>query len=428
MTPPRLPAEAEAVQRRIDAGLLGTAQGELAEWLRASGANAPPGALLPLLDGMAALAQARGRPDLAIGYLTQAARVADRPGAAALLAVNQYQAGDAAGAERTLGELEARLSGELDPDHPEVARVGLLRAELVGALGRWGEARSLFEAARDRVRGALGEEHLLYREAQRGLARALAALGRPEEAETLLQAVLIAARTEPSTDLEVAALTELAMLRAAAERSAEAVAFLEEAVDCAPRRQGLSRGSVRECQLRLAAALRAADRLDEAEMYYRSVLQAVLAERGPGHPELAAILSEMGVVEAARGRPDAAEQCFAEAVAILEVTVGAADPLVGAMLLRLGAVRSAREPARAASELQRAWEVLARGLGEGHPAVAEALYWLASTRQREGKAEMARRLCAQAKEILDQAEYRAGPLYGWLGQLEASLGAPIKPG
>ncbi len=153
----------------------------------------------------------------------------------------------------------------------------------------------------------------------------------------------------------------------------------------------------------LAAGAEAFRRGDHA--LARDRFAAALAARrgvlGDAHPEVAAILHNLGSALRANGEGAAAEGCHAEALRIFRASLGPADPMVGKTLAALAVL--ARERGDAAAALRCAEAALAvcrQGLPAGDAQIGWALEQLGRAQSAAGDDQAALDSWAAALEIL----------------------------
>src|SRR5579884_2008395 len=154
-------------------------------------------------------------------------------------------------------------------------------------------------------------------------------------------------------------------------------------------------------------------KLDEAEPVLRQSVAQLRAARKPSHRDLAAGLNNLALLCKARGQHTEAEQLCQEALEIWEWAGGPGDPQVAPALNNLGAVYEvqARYPGvagtlnnlgtlkRVRGDYQDAEQTLRqslaateRALGPDHPGVAKALNNLGTALQAQGRYDEAERL------------------------------------
>ncbi|MCA9705885.1 MAG: tetratricopeptide repeat protein [Myxococcales bacterium] len=201
----------------------------------------------------------------------------------------------------------------------------------------------------------------------------------------------------------------------------------------------------RAALMRLGRAYKALDRLDEAVRVWSSLIELLVALRGPEHPDLAAVLNNIATVRIELEQPREALQDLRRAESIVEATWGPEHPLMtllwsnqGLALRQLGEGEQARalqerslalrtalhgahhpslavpldelaELAREARQYDRALEILTQGLeirrqahGPTHPLVAESLMRIARVHVDQGAMSEAMPLIEQALAIEGQ--------------------------
>jgi serine/threonine-protein kinase len=300
------------------------------------------------------------------------------------LAVVIRQTGQRAEAMRLHREALAIQERALGPRHPEVA-LTLTRLGIV-TTGDSVAAESLFRAARDIQRSALGAEdpdivntnlllvgvlrgrgandeaEALLREnltiSQRRLgsqdpstAASMTRLGsflyrerkRPAEAETLYtRALAILRRQAPSGLVLMGVLVDLSHLYADRGDYARAEAFAREAMDVQRRVRGPEHPYVSETMTNLAQQVAAQGRYGEADSLLREAASLVERALGPQHRRVASILFVRARVRSAIGRRDEAEVDLRRSLAITEREDGPKDLWAGASAALLADLLSHR--------------------------------------------------------------------------------------
>ncbi|KAH8045857.1 hypothetical protein JL722_14014 [Aureococcus anophagefferens] len=165
---------------------------------------------------------------------------------------------------------------------------------------------------------------------------------------------------------------------------------------------------------RLATALQALRRLDEAEPLFRRAL--AIHERNPfgrDHPEIAASLTHLASLLRDLGRVDEAEPLLRRALQIKEKQLGPTHPGAVDNMKKLGAVLEERGGAFEEAERLQAAALRVSEDG-GAPAGVLARGWrnLAGMSYRQGKYEDAEGLLRRAVAVHDEAEKRDRPSVG----------------
>ncbi len=283
-----------------------------------------------------------------------------------------------------------------------------LHANLLGELGRDGEARPLFQEALDLYRRAHGERHpelaltlndLAELERRHDAVRAERLL---REAEALQRGLF----DEPHPHLATT-LNNLGLLFLETGRLDEAEKALDEALAMGRAvypggHPKLASSLVNHAQLR-----RAQGRYAEAEAGFREA--AALQERllGAGHADTANTWNSLGETLATLDRGAEAETLYLEALRVLRARLGDRDRRVAATLNNLADLAQTRgDLAQAERRYLEALEVLRAVLGPDHPDVAATLHNLATLRQERGDLPAAE---AGYREALAIAERRLGP-------------------
>src|SRR4051812_6259289 len=148
----------------------------------------------------------------------------------------------------------------------------------------------------------------------------------------------------------------------------------------------------------------------EAEARFQEALRLREKELGRRHPEVAKLLSNLGVFYAVRGEMPRAEGLFRKALAIREATLGSWHPDVALSLNNLGMARASQGDRRQAEAmLRRGLKIRERALPPDHPDLAANLEALAVLYQDQRRASESERLHRRALAIYDAAYPPAHP-------------------
>ena len=420
-------------------------------------------------DGVvrAALLEAMGRAYMALGNAEQAGELleqsvelfaadpekrSERASAEARLASVWMTKGEGQRAEALVRDAIQVLRATHGPSHPEVARATMALSEILGELGRYGEAlaaaaeaRAALESAvpaqvRDQVAAIVQEaghhesmgdygtaETLLLeaREIQRGLfggdhpdvASTLRALGMVYESQGRLDEGIAA--VEEAIRMDVAIMGEehpnvddarftLASLQKESGHLPEALALYRAILERDTERYGehpyvaLDMGNIAGILIRLGE-------FEEAAQKYAGALALQRRLLPPGHPEIATTLSNTGAMHRRQQNYDLAVPYFEEALAMREKLFPADHPalLTSRNLLAI----SYQDQGETKKALELAQEVLAARevkLGS-HAMVAGSLLTVGSLLDAEGRYEEAE-AHLQRSEDMFRAELPAGHL------------------
>jgi eukaryotic-like serine/threonine-protein kinase len=178
------------------------------------------------------------------------------------------------------------------------------------------------------------------------------------------------------------------IVRAHMGRYEEAVALHRTAVEKL-RRLGRPFEAAR-AEIALADALDRAGRAQEALEHYRSAIEVLRQEIGPGHPDVADALTNMGLALGTMGRLEDAVRAHTEAMEILERTAGSAHPDLFAPRLNLGIALAALDRFdEAAAVLDGAHEIARRTRPDEHQDFALVLAASGWLERRRGRPDAA---------------------------------------
>ncbi|MCA9660986.1 MAG: serine/threonine protein kinase [Myxococcales bacterium] len=315
-----------------------------------------------------------GAPAASLAYFERSREIAEEAElggrelaiATAGVGTARYSAGDLDGAAEALREAESRLAAALGASHPDVAKIGnniaaILRAqgdlegaerifkrcmetlrqaygdehELIGQIqinlgmlaldrGRDEEALVTLERGRELLTASLGDDHPLITIALARRGTALSNLGRYDEADEALRAVLERGLTDGSEDPRTLASIELdiALNLARAGRPAAAIPSYESALARVEASLGADHSSLGPVASGLASALDSVGREREAGPLHRRAI------------ELATPLEEaefrLRYAEHLFARADYAEAIAAADAALERHEAAPADPRIAA--------------------------------------------------------------------------------------------------
>jgi tetratricopeptide (TPR) repeat protein len=243
----------------------------------------------------------------------------------------------------------AIVERESGTDHPDVVRVLLCLAGAREDLADYARAEAEYLRADD-ILGRLDdtsslEVQRLRIQTTRGLANVARAMGRDNQAETMLERAL-----------------------SMAERT-----FGGEQTDVA--------GVLND----LGVHYRRTGRYDKASRAHRRALAITEKALGPEHPQAAAILHDLGILEHARGQFSAGEPFARRAVSIRERTLGPDHPQVAADFMAVAALLEGQGRFdEAESTYQRALTMLEHWFGPDHREVSAAATHLLRISDRVG--------------------------------------------
>jgi len=217
----------------------------------------------------------------------------------------------------------------------DVAFLELGLAAVYQNVGRTSEAIGLIEVALLSLERTKGSNDRSIANALLNLGNCLAAEGRYEEAQAILERALAATKPDPESTAK--ALSSIGSLLKAQERFAEAEQALNKALSTA---EGLENGDNARAGVLadLASVCARQLRQDEAAEYYRQALTILESLRGPEHPVLTPILNNLAIVEARLDNYDQAAKYYRRAIVIEEQAFGPKHPEIASMLNNLAAL------------------------------------------------------------------------------------------
>jgi CHAT domain-containing protein/tetratricopeptide (TPR) repeat protein len=298
-------------------------------------------------------------------------------------------------------EIRTRL---LPADHPSIAEAQRDLATNLAALGRYGEARPLLEAARATLERAPERDDA-------GLVNLLTTLGefrrienRYDEAEScLVQAIRLARATFPPGDPFIAyPINNLAGVYRDQGRFDAAEPLLRESFAIHAAVEPVDLLALADATLNRAELARFQGRSSEAESLYVRALSTAEQALGPDDPTLVWFLNQYGVLHRERGAWARAARLSRRSLAILE-RAGGDEPLLAQVLVDLAEVSRLQGRRRdAEAHVRRAIALREKTYGRDHPEVALAL--VVQARCRAGRLDAASdSILARALHILDAA-------------------------
>jgi len=320
------------------------------------------------------------------------------------LAGLRFNRGDYDGALAPRGECLEIRTRLLPADHPSIGEAQRDLATNLAALGRYGEARPLLEAARATLERAPERDDA-------GLVNLLTTLGefrrienRYDEAEScLVQAIRLARATFPPGDPFIAyPINNLAGVYRDQGRFDAAEPLLRESFAIHAAAEPVDLLALADATLNRAELARFQGRASEAESLYVRALSTAEQALGPDDPTLVWFLNQYGVLHRERGAWARAARLARRSLAILE-RAGGDDPLLAQVLVDLAEVSRLQGRRRdAEAHVQRAIALREKTYGRDHPEVALAL--VVQARCRAGRLDAASdSILARALHILDAA-------------------------
>ena len=351
--------------------------------------------------------------------------------------------GDSLTVEQLVDAGAARIQSDLAGQPELQAEVQIVLGRLLNRLGRFHEARTLFESALATRSELFGEESAEAAQAMLYVAEAVQILGEYQEAEQLQRRVLeIRNRIGASGQERATVLAELGStlislgdLAGADTLIAEALRIRQALPDGGPfdlghtleymarvrREQGnlaeaadlswqaiavvadhygeehrLTNGMRRQ----LALVLTSDSRYEEAEAVYRRVLAADVARLGEDHPTTAMTLHDLGSLLLEMRRLDEAETLLRQALQVRETSLGPSSARVGMTLSKLATLLTFQDRNEEALALhRRALEIRRAVYGPRSSSVGTGLNQLGVTLSNMGREEEAIEVLREAADI-----------------------------
>ncbi len=288
----------------------------------------------------------------------------------------------------------------LGDDHPDTLLSINNAAGLMMALGRLDDARAYFEEALDGARRTLGETHPDTLNAMNNMGGLLVRQQRYDEAERYWRETLRGYRatlTASDEDL-LTSIANLGSLLFRRGRFDEAGTLLTEALEGRERLLGPDHPDTLGSVANVALLLREQGRLEDAEPMHLRAVEGYRRLLGESHPATVAAINNWGGLLNQLGRHDEALLVLSQAEpAARGVWRGDNARWLGSFLVKLGEARGATgDHARAAAELQEAYDLLVRGFGPEDERIGECIVRLAQVFHAWAEGDESRRPDAEA--------------------------------
>ena len=324
---------------------------------------------------------------------------------------------DAGQYDEALTEVEQASDLAVTADYgPLNTDAALIKAEVLGRLGRFPEAEAAWQIAMQSAAGfrrfdAMGE-------AARGLMYAIGVdQARMDEALSLRSLALGLASDD--RELRASTLHNVAMILATKGELEEAEVLQRECLEMMLSDQGREDAKFADALSGLGYILFEAGDYDGAILEHQRALEIRRRELGAGHPEAGASLNNLGSALYAQGKNDEAESVLREAIEIRRLALGPKHPDVFESLHNLAGVLQATGQLEAALSIQqdvlRRWEV---DFGPEHPKVATSRSTMADTLMELGRFEEAE---AEHRRALAAFEAALGPRHINVANSHASI-------
>jgi tetratricopeptide (TPR) repeat protein/tRNA A-37 threonylcarbamoyl transferase component Bud32 len=295
---------------------------------------------------------------------------------------------------------------------PEVeAEIRTAVGDTYSGLGAHEKALAHHGAAYELLRREQGERDPAALNARTGYARDLDALGRPAEAQAILETVIASERQVQGPD-HLQTLTALDTLGAALwsqARYADAEAAFRESLAIRRRVQGLEHHDTLNTLTNLALSLRTQGKYAEAETMHRESWEAQRRVLGPEHPETLSALDNLAVAVGGQGKYGESEAMNRESLALHRRVSGPEHPETLQVINNLAAaVWLQGRYSEAANLLRDLAGVRRRVSGPEHPETLTVINNLASTLLSLGQyveAEALERELLQARRRVQGPEH-----------------------
>ncbi|MCY1075578.1 serine/threonine-protein kinase [Archangium lansingense] len=273
-------------------------------------------------------------------------------------------------------------------------------------MGRYEEARSLYERVLEFRRKVLGAEHPKVIAALNNLGVALGALGKYEEARTAYEQALDLRRKTLGSDNPLVAnsYSNLGTALGQLGKHDEALELYERALAIRKNALGLEHPDVATSLNNYGVALDELGRYEEALKQLESALAIREKLLKPEHPDIANTLNNLGSTLRGLGRYEDARRRLERALALREKVLGANHPDVANTLNELGQVlRLMKKYEEARARHVRALAIQEKALEPEHPDIALSLTGLGNVLRDLGKGQEARALYERALALREKA-------------------------
>ncbi len=293
---------------------------------------------------------------------------------------------------------------------PLLNNLGLVDAEL----GDYQEANDSYREALAIQKKLLGENHLDLAYTLNNLAMLEEKRGEHLEAERLYQKVL-ALKTEHLGEDHphlATTLNNLALLYNNTGDYAQAEPLYRRALEIREKHLGADHAALATPLNNLALLYYNLGNLKQAETLYQRALELRRTHLGEDHPSVASTLHALALLHQSRGEYEQAEALYQQALNIWERAYGEDHPSVASSLNNLAALYRKQGNNQKAEAMHRhALAIREQRLGESHPDVANSLNNLALLYAKAGEHDRAEKLYLRALHI---AEHGQAPEVLWL--------------
>jgi CHAT domain-containing protein/tetratricopeptide (TPR) repeat protein len=302
--------------------------------------------------------------------------------------------------ERSLAIREAQLG----PDHPSTADSLNNLANPLRSMGLFTEARPLLERSLAIYEAQLGPDHPSTATSLSNLANLLQSMGEYTEARPLLERSLAIYEAQPGPDRPRTAisLNNLATLLESMGKYTEARPLYERSLAIYEAQLGPDHPETAKSLNNLASLLDSMGEYTEARPLYERSLTIRAAQLGPNHPETASSLNNLATLLNTMGEYTEARPLFERSLAIYEAQLGPDHPDTATLLSNLASLlESMGEYAEARPLYERSLAIREARLGSEHPDTARSLNNLSTLLNSVGDFAGARPLLERSLAIYE---------------------------
>jgi tetratricopeptide (TPR) repeat protein len=308
---------------------------------------------------------------------------------------------------RSVLEAARRRSG---PDDPEALMALGQLAHVLWHRGRIdAEVIDMARTASEGLARALGPDHPDTLDARNNLAVAYLRADRTAEAIAALEENLKLEEKKlgPDHAQTLAGRNNLAAAYLDAGRTAEALAMLQATLARQEAKLGTDDPDTLDSRGNLAAAYRDAGRLEEARALLEALVKQRRARQGPDHPATIGALSGLANIHLSEGRVAEAVPLYEEVLRLRRARLGPDDPQTIAAMQNLAvAYRGAGRLPEALPLLERALAAMRSRPGADHPGLLLAMTNLGVMYREAGRRDEA---LALFREVVGLMKARRGP-------------------
>ncbi len=265
-------------------------------------------------------------------------------------------------------------------------------------------ARELLDQGAQKVRANLRSQPQVEARLLDTIGQVYLKLGLYGEARPLLEQALAIRRQGSSDPLDVSSSLEHVALLDQAENKPEAEPRLQEALRLRQAKLGRRNPEVAKLLSNLGVFYAVQHDAAKAEPLFQEALEIRQATLGPLHPDVATSLNNLGMIRASRGNTQGAEAMLRRGLAIREQVLPLDHPDLGSNLEALGVLyQNQKRFAEGERYHRRALAISEKALGPKHPRTALILTNLAETLVGLGKDAEAEALLLRAIQARETA-------------------------